>query len=470
MGKEERGTDIPEIVEQEAMMAEALAKEVFSPAEEKSADEVRAEMEAYMEEDHSGKKKKKRVHKKWSKKKKIITAGVAIAVLIAGVSLFGGGSKEVLPVVAAAPLVKGDVTAVLTLNGPVSGTASADVVSNLHAEVLSILVKEGDRVEKGQTLAVIDSNDMKKAVDMAQNSYDLAVSEYDKSIRDSQSNYEKAVQDYNAAKLNYDRNQVLFQAGDIASTEMEAAGNAMRDAKRVVDSYTVVKGRAVPDKSYELKVKSAQYELDQRKTDFENTEVKSPIAGTVVRVNSKVGQFADKPEDEKPMFIVEDLDNLEMEIAVSEYSVGKVKVGQKAQIAADIMNGNKAEGEIVSISPTGEEKGSSTERVVPTTIRINGNNSGLIAGITARASIVTGEAKEVYKVVQTALISNPDDTSSIAVVEPADGSVRMIPVTIGIEGDLEAEIIPVEEGTLTDGMLIITNPAGISEGMKVTYR
>ena len=81
----------------------------------------------------------------------------------------------------------------------------------------------------------------------------------------------------------------------------------------------------MPDKSYELKVKSAQFELEQKKKDLENAEVKSPITGTVVRVNSKVGQFADKPEDEKPMFIVENLDNLEMEIAVSEYSISKVR-------------------------------------------------------------------------------------------------------------------------------------------------
>lgn len=442
-------------------------QEEFCPAEEKTVEEVEQEMEAYMLEEHTGKKKK--VRKKWSKKKKLITGGGIVLALFL-LKVLTGGSKEVLPVAVTAPLTKGDVTSVLTLNGPVSGTVSADVVSNLHAEVLSINVREGDRVEKGQTLAVIDSADVKKAADMAQNSYELAVSEYERSIKDSQSNYEKAVQDYQAAKLNYERNQVLFQAGDIPSVEYESAGNAMRDAKRAVDSFTVEKGRAVPDKSYELKVKSARYDLEQKQKDLENTEVKSPITGTVVRVNSKVGQFADKPEDEKPMFVVEDLDNLEMEIAVSEYSVGKVKIGQKAEIAADIMGGEKAEGQIISISPTGEEKGSSTERVVPTTIRIDGDSKGLIAGITARASIITGEAKGVFKVPQMAIISNPDETLSVAVVEPADSTIRIIPVTMGIEGELEAEILPVEEGALTEGMLIVTAPAGLTDGMKVTYR
>lgn len=440
-------------------------------ADEKTPEEMADVLEQYLEEDHSGKKKKKkRFYSSWSRKRKLLTAGGVLVVLFIISKTACGGGKETAPAVAAAPLAKGEVTAVLSLNGPVSGTESADVVSNLHAEVLQIKVREGDHVEKGQTIALIDSADAQKAVDIAQNSYDLAVSEYNENIRDTQHNYEKAVQDYQTAKLSYERNQVLYQAGDISSVDMEAASNALKDAARQKDSFDVEKGRALPDKSYELKVKSAQFELDQKKKDLENAEVKSPITGTVVRVNSKVGQFADKPEDEKPMFIIENLESLEMEIAVSEYSISKVKIGQKAEINADILNGATVEGEVISISPTGEEKsGGSSERVVPTTIRIEGGSStGLIAGITAKASIVTGEAKDVFVVPQTALVQNADGTVSLASVE--QGIVHMVPVTTGIESDLDVEVIPVEGETLTEGTMIITSPAGLSEGMAVTVR
>lgn len=50
----------------------------------------------------------------------------------------------------------------LTVTGPISGTDSVDVVSNLHAEILEIPVKEGDKVTKGQPLAVLDDSDVKK--------------------------------------------------------------------------------------------------------------------------------------------------------------------------------------------------------------------------------------------------------------------------------------------------------------------
>ena len=76
-------------------------------------------------------------------------------------------------------------------------------------------------------------------------------------------------------------------------------------------------------------------------------------------------------EDSEPLFIIENLDVLEMEIKVSEYSIGKVAVGQEAEISADILDGETVRGQVVSISPTGEEKGGgSTERVIPTKVRI----------------------------------------------------------------------------------------------------
>ena len=461
---------------------EAQEIKAFEFAEEKAEKEVQEMLQEYLQEDHSGGKKSKRIRKRdwrsswkafclwvsgWSRKRKIMAGlGLAFAAVLFLSRLSGKGEEGVS--VQTIPLERGDVRSVLTLSGPVSGTDSADVVSNLHAEVLEILVKEGDRVEKDQVLARIDGSDAGKAVDMAQNAYELAVSEYEENKRDTQAGYEKARQDYQAARLAFDRNTVLFQAGDISRAELEGVENALRDAARQVESYTIKDGKAVPDASYELKIKSAQFELDQKKEDLAGTEVKSPIAGTVTRVNSRIGQFADEPEDDKPMFMIENLENLEMEIAVSEYSIGSVRLDQSVVIQADILGDRTAEGRIVSISPTGEEKGGgSTERVVPTTIQIEGGSkTGLIAGITAKASITTGEGKEVLKVPQTALIQQEDGSQAVAAVR--DGRVHMIPVRTGVESDLEAEISPVQEGTLTEGMEIITSPSGLTEGMAVT--
>lgn len=448
-------------------------KKNTSYASPKSGEEVERELEAYINEPKNGKRRRislsgaVRAIRGQSLKKKRIEAvlAVAAAVCLAVRCTAGGSTLSQVPSMA---LAKGDVVSSLSLTGPVSGTDSADVVSNLHSEVLEIRVREGDTVEKGRVLAVIDRTDAQKEVDVAQNAYDLAVSEYNESLRDTKIGYEKAKQDYSTASLNYERNKTLFESGAISSAEFEAVGNALSDARRAVEGYRMENGQAVPDESYELKVKAAQFELDQKKRDLEDTEVKSPISGTVVRVNSKVGQFADKPEDEKPMFIIENLAQLEMELQISEYSVGDVSVGLPVDITADILNGKTVTGTITSISPTGEEKtgSASTERVVPATVSIDKADSGLIAGITARASIVTERAEDVFKVPSSAVRTGEDGSRQIAVLKEGTGIVHFVSVDTGVESDLETEIIPIGE-ELTEGMTLLLTPDGLTEGMEV---
>lgn len=447
-GKESHG-----MLEAEAL-AEPMPDEVFDQ-----------ELQNLMKEESSGNKKKK-ARKKWSKKRKIITIGVAAffgLFLVFKVSGGGGGAM----MVTVSPLKKGEVVEELSVSGPVQGTDSVEVVSNLHAEILELPVKEGDRVEKGQVLAVLDDKDVKKELDIAQNAYESAVSTYQDKQLEAENGYAKAKQDYETAKANYNRTLTLFQAGSASQVELETASNAMDDAKRQMSTYTLKDGRPVANESYALQIEKEAFEVEQKKEALTNTKVTSPIAGTVVRVNCKVGRFADKTDDDKPMFIINNLDVLEMKINVSEYSIGKVAIGQPVEISADILNGETVKGEVTSISPTGEEKGSgSTERVIPTTIRIIDQNSRLIAGITAKARIELNKAENVWVVPFSTVIQKPDGTMAIAAVE--ENKVKMIPVTTGVESDIETEIIPVEEGALKEGMQVIDTPSDLlRDGMAV---
>ena len=317
-------------------------------------------------------------------------------------------------------------------------------------------------------MAVLDDKDAKKEVDIAQNAYDLALSTYQDKQLEAENGYAKAKQDYETAKANYDRTLALFQGGSASQVELETASNAMNDAQREMSSYTLKDGRPVANESYSLQIEKEAFELEQKKEALNNTKVTSPIAGTVVRVNCKVGRFADKTDDDKPMFIINNLDVLEMKINVSEYSIGKVAIGQPVEISADILNGETARGEVTAISPTGEEKGNgSTERVIPTTIRIIDQNTSLIAGITAKAKIELQKAEDVWVVPISAVIQQPDGSTAIACVK--DKTVTFIPVKTGVESDIQAEIIPDEEGALTEGMQVIDAPSSmLTEGMEVT--
>lgn len=442
--------------------------------EAQEIDQRIAELMAPGEDAGRGKKREKgrpraRLLARWkrmSRRKKILAAAGILAVFVlAGQAAAGGEKAGVL--VTVTPLAKKDIQEKLSLTGPVSGTDSVDVVSNIHAEITEMHVKEGDAVTKNQVLAVLDSTDLAREVEIARNTYELAVANKEEKDKEAALGYEKAVQDYQKASLDYSRNSQLFAAGDISQMDLEQSANALNDARRQMEGYRVENGRGVAEESYALQVENAAFELQKKQEELKNAQIKSSIDGTVVRVNSKVGQFADKVEDDKPMFSIENLEQLELEIKVSEYSIGKVQVGQKAVITADILDGASVEGKVVKISPTGEEKGGgSTERVIPTTIRIDGDKSRLIAGITAKAELLIREAKDAFCVPATAVFDRGDGPC-IAVAE--NMRVRIIPVTLGVDGDVEVEVIPREGDVLTEGMQVITNPEPQTEdGTAVT--
>ena len=412
-------------------------------------------------EGSSGKPKKQKRH--WGKKRK---AAAVLIVLVAGIAAWTGikGQKPVLTPVTTEQIQVEDIQSKLSVTGPVSGTDSVEVVSKLHAEILDLKAKEGDKVEEGQVIAVLDPTDIQRQVDIAQNEYDLAVVNQKDKEKEARTGYDKACQDYRAAQADFDRNNILFQAGDISKADMEKITNTRDDAKRTMDSYTLKNGKPTADESLALQIKTAEFNLQQKKRDLEETNIKSPISGTVVRVNVKVGRFADTTDNDKPMFEIDNLDVLEMKIKVSEYSIGKVQLGQKATIRADILNGETVEGEVSAISPTGEEKGSgSTERVIPIKIRIL-DNSKLIAGINAKAEILLDEAKDAVVVSSSSIIEDEDGSKSVAVVQ--DGQIHMVPVEIGVESDIKSQIIPAED--LAEGALVVLTPdESLTEGMAV---
>ena len=432
----------------------------MSSEEKITPEEFDQELERLMSSEGGTKKKK------GGKKRKIIL--IAAAALVAGAIGFNAlaGARQSAPAVGVLNPARKDIENRLAVSGPVAGTDSVDVVSNLHAEVLSIPVQEGDKVTEGQILAVLDDTDLKKEVAIAKNNYDLAVSTCAEQDRQARSGYEKAVQDFQTAQANYDRAKALYDSGSTSYVELETAQNNLNDARRQRDSYTLRDGVAVADGSYRLQVEKARFDYEKVEEQLGDTQIKSPIDGTVVRVNTKIGRFADTTENDAPIFIIENLEVLEMEIPVSEYSIGKVAVGQEADITADILDGQVAKGQVISISPTGEVRGGgSTERVIPTTIRIMDQNTKLIAGITARAEILLEEAKDALSVPASAILSSGGE-DYVQVV--SNSQIHWVPVELGVEGDVDTEVIPADGENLDESSFVVSAPnEAYAEGMTV---
>lgn len=404
--------------------------------------------------------------KKFLTKKKLIAGVVVVAVAAGGFLFFRSGGETAVPVtvVAVEQQVLRDS---VSLKAPLEGTETVEIVSNLHYEVTAINVKEGDRVTKGQVLAVLDTDAMADEIGAAQDALALAQAQYADSLRSKQTEYEQALQNLQNAQKDAERNAALFEMGGVSAEENEKAQSALVEAQAAIKGFRVENGQVQGNASDLKNIEAARNALARKQDSLSDGKIVSPIDGTITRVNINVGRFADETDDDKPMFVVENLQQLQMEVAVSEYDIADIAVGQSVEVTADVLKGQTVRGVVERVSPTGELKeGSSAERVIPTVIRLTESNDALIAGINAKAEIIIAEAADALTVPIEAVLDNGDGTGTVMRVK-ADNTVEALPVELGLENDLNMQII---SDDLQPGDLLILGPEGVTEGMTVAVQ
>ena len=239
----------------------------------------------------------------------------------------------------------------------------------------------------------------------------------------------------------------------------------MAEAQAAIKGFSVKDGKVQGSASELKSIETARNALVRKQEALSDGKIISPIDGTVTRVNINVGRFADETDDNKPMFVVENLQQLQMKVNVSEYDIADIQAGQKAEITADVLKGQTVSGVVDRVSPTGELKeGSSAERVIPTVIRLTESNEALIAGINAKAEIIIEEVQNVLAVPIEAVADNGDGTGTVMRVKE-DSTVETLSVKLGLETDLEIEVI---SDALQVGDQLLLNRDGIIDGMTVT--
>ncbi len=406
---------------------------------------------------------------KFTKKKAIVTI---VVVLVAAVAVktvvFSKNNQPTQGIVSTTQVVKEDLKDTIRLSAVLEGTDSTDVVSNLHYEVKQVLVQEGDRVKKGQLLAVLDSSDISDKLQSANGSVRLLELQQAETLENRQNEYETAQAAYDAAKKTYEDQKALLDAGAASQSEVDEAERAMEAAQRTLEAIPAQNGKAVYSEAEKQSLANAKLDASLQAKQLEDCSIISPIDGTVTRVNTKVGRFADDTESKTPMFVIENIDALQMKVLVNEADIGKVEVGQQVTVSADILEGEEVQAVVSRISPTGEEKsGGNGGRVIPVYISLTEQNEKLIAGITAKATILVEEQKDALTVPVEALYRLEDGTDVVYTVTEQN-TVHIVPVKTGVENDLYVAITG--EG-ITEGSLVVLNPsATLTEGATVAVQ
>ncbi|MEL7647461.1 MAG: efflux RND transporter periplasmic adaptor subunit [Sedimentibacter sp.] len=403
--------------------------------------------------------------------KKIFTRKRAIILLIAAaviIALFYRKSKgKTEPAFAAnvSNLEKKTIEQIISVKAPLEGVEKAEVVSALNYEIIDIKVKEGDIVTKDQVLAVLDKEELEKEIQAEENQLELVILQQQEKQRTMQIEYDKALMELISLEDNMESSKTLYENGIITEESFKKIETSLAETKKNIESYNASNGRVSLSPAEEKQIEIQKQDLERKKEDMDKLYIKSPIDGTVTRVNVNIGRYAKDTEDEKAMFVVENLSKLQMKVSVSEFDIGKIKKGQAAEIYSDILGSDFADGTVARISPTAEQKDNNDmERVIPVLIEVTKKPESLIAGVAATAKIKVDKSEDVFAVPSGAILQDENEQSRIYVVKD-DGTLMTIQVETGLETDLETEI---SGSGLEEGMKVVVNPDyTLTDGMAV---
>jgi HlyD family secretion protein len=176
--------------------------------------------------------------------------------------------------------------------------------------------------------------------------------------------------------------------------------NTSQEALKAVQAQVGVAQAGV--KSAEAGVAQRDAALAQARIDLARTRITSPVNGIVIKRTIERGQTVAASLQAPELFIIaQNLRDMQVEAAIDESDVGRLRTGQKASFTVDAFPGQTFEGEIRQV-----RKAASNVANVVTYVAVVGfaNVDGkLLPGMTANVRVVTEERDDVLKVPNSAL-------------------------------------------------------------------
>lgn len=301
----------------------------------------------------------------------------------------------------------------------------ANITSISGGTVQSILVREGDYVNKGQMLATL---------------IDPALVRMQEEFLDAQSKIA-------FAEAEYQRQKELTQKNV----------SAQKTFQQVQSDYLSLKAKlsSLSQQLILLGIESNAITPDHIETVI---SIKSPISGNISHINVNIGSNL-SPADE--LMDVVDNSQLHVDLFVFEQDFSKIREGQSVDVMLTNLPGKQYTAKIFAVGSAFEGESKS----IPVHAAITGDKTGLIEGMNVVAN-VNIEDKTTSAILSTAVVSSGgadyvfirnNGHESIAHLTDEEFSFRQIPVKKGVTNDTYSEITPLEE--IPEDAEVVTNGA-----------
>lgn len=239
--------------------------------------------------------------------------------------------------------------------------AEMDIGSELTARIERYLVNEGDHVDKGQVIAVLDSKELTARLRQAEaelavaqaKRVEVAAGARDEEIKQAQAVLQRALSERMLAEKEFKRMGQLYQDKFVSRAMLDNAENAYKVATaRVAEAEEQLRLlRAGPRREtlalHVAQVAQAETNVRYVRSLLDKTRVVSPIGGILIERYLDVGEVV---MPEKPIAVIADTDRLRINAEVDETDAGRLQLGDPVEVRAYAYPGKMYKGRVEEIA------------------------------------------------------------------------------------------------------------------------
>jgi ABC exporter DevB family membrane fusion protein len=279
-----------------------------------------------------------------------------------------------------------------------------EVGAEMPGKLKSVLVEEGERVVKNQTIAILENADFEALVWQAKTNIEilrrqqetararLDEVEADKlrlvngarpqERREVFAGYEQTVAVVEQAKREVARRAKLYQAGDIAREEFERAKrelaisearsretrerfdtiNAPARADELEKADAAIKLADAQIREFDARIREAESRVRVAESSLAKTIVRAPVNGIVLRKRLKDGESVSPENSNAGIVTIGDTSALRVRVEIDETDVAKIRENQQSFVTADAFGERRFYGRVIKIGQILGRKTIRTER------------------------------------------------------------------------------------------------------------
>ena len=198
------------------------------------------------------------------------------------------------------------------------------VAAKQQNRVASVLVREGQAVKAGETVALLDASDAR-----------AAASEASAAVSTAKARLNGAIASLQDAKVRFRREQDLSRTGSTTQAALE-------DARSRYQTAVAAHGAAAAE------VASARARAERMRLQVGDMQVTAPISGTVTRVFARPGEMTNT----EGLVEIIDLSSLLVETDVAENKIDMVEVGGPVELTFDALTTRRYRGQVAEVRRT----------------------------------------------------------------------------------------------------------------------